>query len=45
MDKKNYEPVVFELRYFEDDIVTTSNATSVKKDAYFERGTLEDIFE
>lgn len=45
MSKKNYETVVFNLQYFKDDIVTTSNATSVKSDSCFERGTMDDIFE
>jgi hypothetical protein len=45
MNKKNYEPVVFNLKYFEDDIVTASNAMSVKQDAFFEGESMGDIFE
>jgi hypothetical protein len=45
MNKKNYEVVVFNIQYVKDDIVTTSNATSVKQDSYFEGESMDDIFE
>ena len=46
MDKKNYETVVFSLKYFKNDIVTTSDASSLTKDTYYEGAKgMDDIFE